>query len=260
MRRIADMDKSAIVSWLGILDNWALVCIAFVAIGVVGEFVVHFLYSRATQRLETLTNQEHQEQQTEIARLNNDTERLKADNLTLQRVMLPRRLSIIGFDEAPKAPAEFADIRFFAGTEAWTQVASDDEAQTLANDISFILRWAGWKSRLVGQEISHVPSRLLPEGINVLSPNIEKAPHAEPTDPQIILGRAADALARAFTSAGLGIRDIPVSHAYLLNKPDNPPLLPYFNPPLTVVFVEVGPRPIATTLRLMERDRIASKP
>jgi len=211
------------------------------------------------RKLQDIQDREAANQRESIARLNNDTARLQAENLELQRVMLPRRLSIIGFNEAPKAPSQFAGIRAFAGTEAWIQVAPDDEAQTLANDIVFMLTWAGWKSRYIDESISHVPSRQLSEGIRVLTPNIEAAPHTKPNDPQASLGRAGDALASAFTNAGLGIRDIPVSHAYLLNRHDPLSMLPYFDPPLTGVFIEVGPRPIAMTLKLMERDRRSAR-
>jgi hypothetical protein len=231
--------------WIKSGKFWAGV---LVAIGIAGEIIG----DRLAAPLEKVVDDARE---AEISRLNNNTARLQAENLELQGVMLPRRLSIIGHNEAPKAPTQFAGIRVFAGTEAWIQVAPDDEAQTLANDVVFILTWAGWKPRYVDESISHVPSRQLSEGIRVLTPDIEAAPHTKLNDPQAILGRAGDALASAFTNAGLGIRDIPVSHAYLSNKRDFLSMLPYFDPPLTAVFVEVGPRPIAMTLRLMERDR-----
>jgi len=234
--------------WLSWIEVGSSIALFLVAIGVGYEFIANRLERPFRRKLDAA-------REAEFVRLNNDTARLQAENLTLQRVMLPRRLSIFGFNETPKAETQFAGIRAFADTEAWIQVASDDEAKDLANDILFVLNRAGWRPRIINESTSHLPSRLLSEGVSVLSPVIERAPHTQPDDPQVALAHAADALARSLTSAGLGIREFPVSHSFLGKPPLNPPLPPYFDPPLTAVFIEVGPRPIAMTLRMMEQDR-----
>jgi hypothetical protein len=45
------------------------------------------------------------------AKLNNETEHLKADNLALQTVMLPRHVGLFGFNQEPPAKKWFAGPR-----------------------------------------------------------------------------------------------------------------------------------------------------
>jgi uncharacterized small protein (DUF1192 family) len=208
-----------------------------------------------------LLNAERDSSRERVAKLNNETERLKADNLLLQKVMMPRHVGLIGIDEQPKAKQHFSGIESFAGTEVLIQFAPDLEAQNLANEIAIVLQRFGWKPQFIDERRSHVPPAAISEGINVLAPSpLKMWKPDEPEDPAVAWIKAGDALAGALTKAGLGVGKYPVSHGGFVNESTNPPLIPYFSPPLKGVYVKVGSRPIGLTLQLMEQRRKATIP
>jgi hypothetical protein len=148
-----------------------------------------------------------------IAALNNETARLQADNLALQRVMMPRHVGLIGLDQEPPAKKWFVGFERRAGTKILIQVTpSGPEAQNLANGIAIVLSKFGWRPEMIDEKRSGI-SLNLHEGLHVSSPGSYKA--WDPTDrsQQVFatLGAAARSLATALTSAGLGVGAYPVS-------------------------------------------------
>ncbi len=177
-----------------------------------------------------------------IARLNNETEILKADNLALQKLMLPRRLgSLISItspdDSILPTPAElqFSGIKQFPGTPVVIQVVPDFEAQTLANDMLAVLTAFGWKPSIVGEARSRLSPRLIEEGVMITYTRDNK------------FNRAAGALADAFTKAGLTGRPFAgrmlqiVAQGYPVT-PDGKPAdwspYPSFDPPIEAVVLQ----------------------
>jgi hypothetical protein len=241
--------------------NWAL--IAALVLGVLSTYAI--VVSGNIKDAEVKRKLSEHEAQTasaraEAAKLNHETELLKADNLSLQRVMLPRHIGIIGIDGPPKAQEYFAGIARFAGTEALIQAAADPEAQNLANEIAIaLLRLGGWKPQLIDEGRSQKPAPGIPEGIRVSYPTGKPWTAQEPSQPWFAWHDAAEALANALTNAGLGVGDAPVSRFGFSNEPSNPGnMLAYFDPPLTGVYVEVGPRPISLTIQWMNSRRKAA--
>lgn len=98
----------------------------------------------------------------ELASTAEHTEQLRADNLSLQTVLSPRHVGLIGFDGEPKAKLWFAGIEKFAGTQISIQVVSDREAHNLANEIAIVLSKFGWKPRFADEKEFSCPVRSNP--------------------------------------------------------------------------------------------------
>jgi hypothetical protein len=75
------------------LDALVLIFGALVAIGVTGETIVGIKHWLADRQVRPSRQSLSQLNETEIARLNNDTERLRANNLRLLRALTPRHLN-----------------------------------------------------------------------------------------------------------------------------------------------------------------------
>src|SRR4051812_26566601 len=91
-------------------------------------------------------------------KLENETARLQAENLEIQKIMLPRRLKMdrLGWQLTWLEGRESA-VHLFArelrpfpyGTQVWIQSFPDFEAQTLADDIESALNQIGWRTKIV---------------------------------------------------------------------------------------------------------------
>jgi hypothetical protein len=181
-------------------------------------------------------------------------------------VLLPRHAGLIGIDEEPRAKVWFAGFERWAGTKVLLQVVpGDPEAQNIANEIAQILMRFGWRPEFITEQRSGV-SLNLSEGISVYSPGSYKSWDPKDESQQVFqkLGEAAISLARALTSAGLGVGPYPVSGVYGLNiivdfPPDsegeqhNP--FRNFSPPLDAVYLQIGSRPVSLTLQWIKRGR-----
>ncbi len=108
------------------ISDWAnLALIGSLIAGVLSTFVI----VQMGNIKESHWDRERDQSKERIARLNNETEHLKADNLALQTVLLPRHVGLIGLDGPPKALEWFSGFEALAGTEISIQVAPDAEAQ-----------------------------------------------------------------------------------------------------------------------------------
>ena len=73
------MDKQALETLIGALDNWAALFTLLVVVGVGGELIVHIMQSRANKKLVALQNAETIAQELEISRLKKDAEGFSLD-------------------------------------------------------------------------------------------------------------------------------------------------------------------------------------
>lgn len=186
-----------------------------------------------------------------------EVEQMKADNLALQTAMLPRHVGLVSLDETPRAYTWFAGIDRYAGTHVVIQpVAGDPEALNLSNEIAIVLRNFGWRSEVIDSNRSHLTS--IPDGVRVWYPSLAHWSFKDQgTPPFALWATAAEALANDLTKAGLGVGNIPVGRAGWIT--DDPALRfdvgIRFEPPLEGVFVQVGSRPVAMTIQMVEQRR-----
>jgi hypothetical protein len=208
----------------------------------------------AKARAEFAKSEEH------IAVLNNETERLKAENLSVQRLLMPRRLEVMSYSPsdavAKKIFEEAWKLREFVGIEVLLQSAPDSEAETLSRDIWFMFKTQNWNVRVIDETESNFSAQHLNTGIRVYSPSLQ-------TDPDLAdkLLKAGQALERIFRMAMLGWEDFPISLSFE-NDPkwrvgSPSPALPSFASEPRALFVAVGPRPVEVTLRYLEQQRKA---
>lgn len=248
-----------VVSWKGII--WAGVATAM-ATGAVVLFTALQFWSDAVRDRQAAERERQANER--ISQLNNETERLKGDNLALQTVLQPRSVGLIGINEQPKAKEWFVGIEAFAGTEVAIQFAPDLEAQNLANEIAMVLSRFGWKPRFVAEDRTRV--RRIMEGVSVSYPIGKSWNEAEPNQPWFAWAKAAEALADALTKAGLGIGERRVSRYGFDNRAPEEPFVgttPFFDPPLTGVYVQVGVGPVASTVDWIKQgrpDALGNKP
>ncbi len=193
---------------------WALVVGAILGVAalLITAASAYILY-RVADKAEMELAKESKSSAERIAELNNETEKLKGDNLALQTVMLPRHVGLIGFDQEPPAKKWFAGFDQWAGIKILIQVIpGDPEAQNFANEIAIVLSKFGWHPEMIDEKRSGI-SFNLQEGVSVFSPGSYKAWDPQDKSQQAFakLGNAAVALARALTSAGLGVGEYPVS-------------------------------------------------
>jgi hypothetical protein len=241
------------------------------SLAIVGVFGL--LVGLATFFVVTLTREEAAESKKQLdeasilaAKLNNDTARLTAENLALQTVLLPRHVGLIGLDEEPRAKTWFAGFERWAGTKILIQVVpGDPEAQNLANEIAIVLSKFGWRPELIDEKRSGV-SLNMREGLEVISPSSYKAwdPKNEVQQSFSALREAAISVARALTNAGLGVGSYPVNGANgSMMIVDFPPDSqgeahnPFRNflPRLDGVYLQVGSRPVASTMQWIRQGR-----
>lgn len=203
---------------------------------------------------------------TRAAAANLKAEQLQSENLTLHRVMTPRHVGLIGIDGPPPAQDWFAGMNLFAGTDVLIQFAPDAEAKNLANEIVVVLGICGWRPQLTDESRSHLSLALM-EGVRVMSSYLDDRPWtAEDLElvPYTNCAHAGDALARSLTAAGLGVGNFPIHCIRFASRPTEDDkrsrMIPWFDPPGAIVYVQVGARPIAATLQWMASQRKAIAP
>src|SRR5262249_50296292 len=149
--------------------------------------------------------------------------------------MSARHVGIIGLDERPRAEEWFAGIEQFPGTKLVIQVIPGDaEAQNLGNEIAMAVQLrGGWTGEFVDARRSHISLRLN-EGVRLSSPSSTKAWDLDDAQQQEFarLAGARRTLAKALTLAGLGVGSYPVENGGLIEYPDHPSVIPWFDPPL----------------------------
>lgn len=234
-----------------------LILIMSLVAGVIATFVI----VQTGNIKEAFWDKDRDQSREKVAKLNNETERLKADNLALQTAMLPRHIGIIGFNGPPKAQEWFAGIESFAATEIFIQVVADPEAQNLANEIAIALSTlGGWKPQFIDEKRSHVPASAIRDGVNISHPTGKPWTAEEPSQPWFVWSRAAETLADSLTKAGLGVGQYRVSRGGFANERPDPifgssALSPYFDPPISGVYIQVGSRPVAATVEWIKAGR-----
>jgi hypothetical protein len=250
----------AAASLFGTIANWVL--LASLLGGVLSTFVI----VKTADVKEDHWAEDRRVSNERIAGLNNDTARLTAENLALQTVLLPRHVGLFGLDEEPRAKVWFAGFERWVGTKILIQVVpGDPEAQNLASEIATVLSKFGWKHEFIDEKRSGV-SLNLSEGLVVMSPSSYKAwdPKNEAQRTFGTLHDAAISLARALTNAGLGVGSYPVSGSSgLMMVTDFPPGSegdthnPFrnFSPQLDGVYLQVGSRPVASTMQWIKQGR-----
>ena len=125
---------------------WALVVGAILGVAalLITAASAYILY-RVADKAEMELAKKSKSSAEQIAELNNETEKLKGDNLALQTVMLPRHVGLIQYDQEPPAKKWFAEFDQWAGIKILIQVIpGDPEAQNLANEIAIVLSKFGW--------------------------------------------------------------------------------------------------------------------
>ena len=100
-----------------------------------------------------------------IAEANERTQKLRSDNLLLQRSLAARRIVMGGLDGEDKIRSErFKAVEKYAGTLALIQSDTDSEPKILASDIRLVLNKAGWNIRFITEAESHISPGLFPQG------------------------------------------------------------------------------------------------
>jgi hypothetical protein len=250
------VDADAATYWLGWLRVAQLVAVFLVAIGVAAEFAGEWI----SRPLEKIVNDARELQIAQLtartAEAEKATESQRRENISLQKAMIDRHIGLIGFNETPRSKVYFVGIDKFSGTDVLIQSVNDPEAKSFAAELALVLTVYGWKPQLIDEKRSHLVPELIHESIAVSYPTGKPWTEQEPVQPWFTWHDAAEALADALTKAGLGVLDLPVPRFGFTNEPNNKSVgLAYFEPPLTGVYVQVGPRPISMTVQILEQRR-----
>jgi hypothetical protein len=136
-----------------------------VAVGVAFEFIADRLKKPLERIVETA-------RKLELARLHNESEHLRADNLALQNIVRPRRI--------PLHVKKIEELRQFSGTRLFIQSVPDWEARTLEQNIAWVMSHAGWKSESVGEAQTLLSPVNINDGMRMYSPGFEIS-HGKPT-------------------------------------------------------------------------------
>lgn len=179
------------------------------------------------------------------AELEKDAASLEADNLALQTSLRPRRLSFIGWsDNLERVNAITEGLKKFSGTTAFLQVVPDFEARMFAQDIATALASAGWIPEFVDESRSHISETSFPEGVSLFTLTDGKSQTEAGTAFWMALSEA-DVL-----MSGTGTFGSYIFHK-ILEKPE--PGLPYFEPPVTAVFIRIGLKPFTSQFLEIQR-------
>jgi hypothetical protein len=175
-------------------------------------------------------------------RLRNETARLEADNLSLQKIMQPRRLTPLLWTRHPeRISGQLESLKtMFAGTKAFIYTVPDFEAQMFADDITGVLTASGWEVRKVDSEEAHIPERKFREGLYIFT----------------LVDGKTDTQAGGFLSGAIG--DITGITPLSTRLPLQPklPKYPYFDPPVTGVLIIVGVRAISSEMLEIQRRQL----
>jgi hypothetical protein len=208
-------------------------------------------------------------------RANSEIEERKAENLEVQKIMLPRRLLVnrvnaplwrpVWLDGQQPASELFStELQPSPRLEAWIQVFPDFEAQVLADDLVAVLEQIGWRPRIVTEKETGVAPFLIPEGLRVVTFRDNNLPTDGPGTAAELnrpINKAASALVSAMTKAGLGSPHLGVQTSFAPN--DRAYLkwgFPYFEgSPPNALFIQVGVKPRALELLLLQSKQKAAE-
>jgi hypothetical protein len=155
------------------LENWGTVIAdCLIVLGVYCE--IHFGRKASAGNVELRRRSEDKvaEANSRAAEAQLETERLRAANLSVQRLLTPRRIvTIVDKDgDAEKRQALFKSLASFAGTEALIQwLVPDLDAKTLAGDIAHLLLMAEWKPTIIAEASPLISPALIPDGVHLVT-------------------------------------------------------------------------------------------
>ena len=200
------------------------------------------------------------------AKLSLEATQEQADNLVMQKVLAVRQLGPPGTGQQYNW---FAETRDFPAMDVYIQSASVKEAKNFASMIALELEEDDkWNVHWVDEKESHVSLEMM-EGIDlwaIMSRN-PRPPWKNDTEwveTSERLEKACWSLARAITSAGLGIGDRPLGCKLLsprfpgdLRREGVTPLAgwAWLDPPRNGVYIQVGLRPISATVQWLNTKR-----
>jgi len=213
------MDKGSLESTLRTLDIWLIVFGIFIAVSVVGESIVGFLYWRRGGELAVIQTAEKLELTNSIAAANaraSDANK-KAETERLERVKLeakvsPRRLS---GEQVRKMSAVLS--KAIPAPLAIVSRLMDAEGKDFADDIAAALKASGWESR------KYVNWTQFTKGVFIAT--VEKTP----------LGPQAAPLFAALKAANIEYKIITI------DARDLETMSPHFQP--KVLYLLVGAKP-----------------
>src|SRR5437868_5824766 len=150
------------------LENWGTVFAdCLIVLGVYCE--IHFgrKASAGNVELRRRSEQKVAEANSRAAEAQLETERLRAANLSVQRLLTPRRISMFDKDgDAQIRQARFKVVAAFAGTKALLQWVPDLEAKRLAGDIAHALASAEWQIQIVDEAAPLIAPGLIFDGVH----------------------------------------------------------------------------------------------
>jgi hypothetical protein len=184
----------------------------------------------------------------EAAKANERAEQLRADNISLQAGVRPRRLSFMGWTTNPERVAKiYEGLKPYAGTSVFIQVVPDFEAQMFAKDIASVLATNGWNVGFVTEKETRMPALSFSEGVFIFTLSDGKSQT-----------EAGTALWTAMVGASHEMGAQPFEGAPIHEILDGPkPGYPQFDPPITAVFVRVGLRQLSSQFLEIQRRELA---
>jgi hypothetical protein len=262
--------------WGSPLSTWELVVKASLwiagisgAVAAISAFIAGYVGYELTDVVQKDADRQISETKAEAARANessdkikNETARLQAENLALQKIMLPRRLGIMRMNapmsglsaftlnrqDLPDALGLFSTLYQFPKATVLIQAVPDFEAMNLALDIEEILKFIGWRVERIDENRSHMPPLSIGDGVSVFFPGIQNQPPNGIPKPGP-WHDAAMALSKALFDVGVAsVGRYGIGMGEFLNEPKNIGRLPYFDPPLEGILVLVGMKPMALEL------------
>jgi hypothetical protein len=186
------------------------------------------------------------------AAANERTEKLRAANLDLQKIIMPRRFGIANPAYSENNLYEMhVSLKRFGEIHALIQVIMDMEARVLANDIVVHLRGRGWQAEFTDELTVSNPMQLIAEGVAV---HTRKVPKDSSSTPALKTAKeAGDALAALFNAEKLGQGPFAVVNWDDIAGPDAPQSTLGRGLPEGIVIITVGMRPTTIPLRMMEK-------
>jgi hypothetical protein len=184
-------------------------------------------------------------------------EQARAENVALARAAVSRHVVASGIGPNPMLRGYLTDLGQFRGTSVFIQAADDADAINFSGELVTALTALGWKAEIIDEPRSHVSPKMIMEGVSVVYPVGKPYTEKEPNQPWFAWAKAAEALANALTTGGFGVGDIPVNRFGFTNEKQDflSPMIPFFDPPLEGVYVQVGARPISMTFQWVEQRR-----
>ena len=185
-------------------------------------------------------------------RLRNETARLQADNLALQTALLPRHAGIFGINGPAPADKWFAGMAAFTGVPIVIQPTDDNEARNLASEITIALAFVG-VAAIIDENATALKPSQFSEGVSVAYATGKPWTKEEPNQPWFEWAKAANVLADALTTAGLGVGEYPVQRSGFI--PADDPAAWIFRTIKEGVLVYVGQRPVSHTIAWIKAGR-----